>query len=291
MPIIKSGRLFDSRLIVSPLIHSYTFFKSKLVDRKTDLVSSQKNIQNQTIVIYLVHGFLDSDIWLKPLQDFIFYNMGNISSAGKFNLKIRRPYFSGALKPGKSIGYFVDQLLRIILMNGDQDSPIIFIGHSMGGLITSYIAEYLAFQHNLFIPMNICIASPFSGSKIASKISPVGKFYPSCQQMELTSSFVVSLKDKIQTTINTNKRQYLFFAAENDWVVEQNSSIINTKYSYIIPNCSHASILHSEDLKHIIFNIIAGFISSLDQQVYSYVKTTAARDLPLLGSRYRRSDQ
>lgn len=266
MPFNPYGKKFDTRILLSPFLYNLSKLKNKISARELSLFSKTgqqvySNTSNN-IVIYLVHGFIDTDHCLKSLQNYLHEHFSSEQQFSNLNIIVRRVVFDGVFDPQHSTQDFAHKLLVQIFKNHDQNSTLIMVGHSLGGLKIAYLSEYLAGLYNLHIPINICISSPFNGSSLASIELPIGRDESTFRQMRANSTFAAELRLKIQASIQHKTRSYYFFAAEDDWVVKAKSSIVHPQHGYIVANCSHAGILETESLKSVIYSIVAEYLYS-----------------------------
>jgi triacylglycerol esterase/lipase EstA (alpha/beta hydrolase family) len=127
---------------------------------------------------------------------------------------------------------------------------ITLIGHSMGGLVSSYYTEF--FQKNgVRIKRIITLGTPFYGTRLAGLGAGL-----SVEQMAPNSSFLESLRAKIE---NSNT-PYCHIASQMDnTVVPWDSSLMDplkpdAPHQYVIPDQGHLRLLVSlqvfEKVKH-----------------------------------------
>lgn len=127
--------------------------------------------------------------------------------------------FSGSFKTLK-IEDFSNQLINQILAN--QDTEVVLIGHSSGGLIATYVAESLAIQNNIRVQLVVAISSPYRGSWWAKM--PILRKFPGIQQMQTAHPFLIKLSrrfNQFSETINISK--YIFIRAMRDKIVRGDS--------------------------------------------------------------------
>lgn len=264
------GRKYDARILLSLGLYLGAKLENKTIGRNLSSVvlplSSNRRTYNKTIVIYLVHGFIDTDHCFIPLQEYLTQSLKMLCSRFGINITVRRAYFDGVFDPNNSVQDFAIKLLNIIRQNADDSKTLIMIGHSLGGCKIAYLAEYFAERYGLDIPVNICIASPFHGSRLANiekKFTlPIGHSKSTFRQMHIDSPDFAQLRSKIKTNLEHGNRKYYFFAAERDWVVSRASAIVDERFGETISNCSHAGVLNTPHLHESITGIITNFFYS-----------------------------
>lgn len=213
---IKEYLYINNKWILYPL----RFLHLSVINKKYD--------PNHAIV--LIHGYCRSRTdWLlvkskisKKLNKNVFL----------FNLK---PPFSTIDKITKNLNA---DLLK--LQSKHNIKQFTLIGHSMGGLISSYYEEFINTDKNL-IKQIVTLGSPLHGTKIAC-IDPSH----AAQQMRINSEILKTLRNKIKNNIN----KYVFVASKVDNIIfPWNSSIIDRNYKNNI-------IIESESHQGLIYNIM-----------------------------------
>lgn len=120
---------------------------------------SHRSGSNQKIAIYCIHGtgdrynaFAKAAKYLQPKLPDCFSCIHLVKFYGNF----------------KSCGIadFAEQLIKEIQIN--EDKEVVLIGHSIGGLVASYAAEYLSRKYGIAIKAVIAITAPYRGSPWAS---------------------------------------------------------------------------------------------------------------------------
>lgn len=148
-------------------------------------------LERKEIVIYNIHGTAS-----KPRA------FESFNSQLEQLLKICCPYLNFIIKTpefkhrfsGNSIEDYAQQLRQQIILADDDKKQMVFIGHSRGGLVCSYLA--------MVCPLNILsiitIATPFKGAKFTSlPICYIG--YPSSlSEMRKYDGFLKMLCNFIQ---------------------------------------------------------------------------------------------
>jgi hypothetical protein len=158
---------------------------------------------------------------------------------------------------GKEIEEFSRQLLTTIQNLGIK--KVILMGHSRGGLVCAYFAEYLAESAGIHVMSVFGLASPFGGSDKATW--PLTWFSTSVAQMAEQSDFLVKLCQKMtQSTI-----PYYYFAAEKDELVPLSSTYIagGENQLIILRRHGHLSMMSSWKLVEHLRKRIAGEDCSL----------------------------
>jgi hypothetical protein len=214
-------------------------------DRIYDNPNFNANSQNIK-VICCVHGTADKPSAFHELIKNISADMpSNIKSVYCFSYRGRK----------RNIAYFSKKLISKI--KKFEYHNVIFIGHSRGGLICTYLAENLAPKQNIRICGVVTIGTPFKGSKLAP---PLAKFAESINEMQIGSPFLLMLNESI--TLNKYNHKYLLVAGDKDFIVDKSSSqpsIPLAKYS-LLADQGHLSILLSGELARLIID----FLKSLE---------------------------
>jgi phage anti-repressor protein len=159
---------------------------------------------------------------------------------------------------GQSIQFFAEQLLEKIKQNHHQ--RVIFLGHSRGGLVCAYLAEFLAATNQITVEAIKTFGTPFYGSYLA--IAPLSWFSTSVEQMQTNNEFNTRLVERI--LISAVK--YYFFVANDDYIVTADSSsipdyVLNNPDSLIILKTTHGhlSMLSSheavKEVRAILFKV------------------------------------
>jgi hypothetical protein len=149
-----------------------------------------QNTFNRRIGIYCIHGTADNEESFRPYALKMCNDLPEVISA--FHLLA----FTGRWK-GNSIAFFAKQLLEKIKANNDTE--VILMGHSRGGVICAYFAEYLAKEENIKI-INPCfpISSPFKGSPWARW--PLTEFSESIEWMQENEESAKALLEKMKVS-------------------------------------------------------------------------------------------
>jgi triacylglycerol esterase/lipase EstA (alpha/beta hydrolase family) len=124
------------------------------------------------------------------------------------------------------------------------NEPITLIGHSMGGLVSSYYAEFLK-KDDIQIKKIITLGSPFYGTRLAGLGMGL-----SVEQMAPNSAFLEALRLKIDgSTI-----PYYYLASQMDnTIVPWDSALIDpltpdASNQYVIPDQGHLRLLVSQQV-------------------------------------------
>ena len=184
--------------------------------------------------ILLVHGFSRSQTdWLWFIK--------------KLSKQTTLPIFATNIIPNKA----PIQQLAISLETKIQEiksltacKKIILIGHSMGGLISSYYSEFM--DNNDEVKTVITIGTPFHGTKIA-----VAAHGANMQQMQPNNQFLL----KLCTSIATSKKKYFNIATQMDNLVFPWQSCLlenNAENQKVFQHQSHLGLIFS---KHVIQQI------------------------------------
>jgi pimeloyl-ACP methyl ester carboxylesterase len=203
------------------------------------ILQNPKNVHKETmdneIAIYCIHGICDRASAFTLVAERIKNHLPDeISSVHlvTFNHRWR----------GKNIEFFAEQLKNKIQENNHKN--IILLGHSRGGLIAAYFAEYLAAAATVNVHAVITISTPFAGSDYA--IRPITWISSSVDEMRINSNFLKNLNDKIKDS----SLKYYYFAAQNDWLVPPKSSCIKECKDQMktLDRHGHLSIMSSHRL-------------------------------------------
>ncbi|MDX1900811.1 MAG: alpha/beta hydrolase [Gammaproteobacteria bacterium] len=198
-----------------------------------DVIYQNPNYANhEKVTIYCVHGTADRSSAFTLIAERLLDKLPNVVAS------IHLVSFKNRGK-GKGIEVFAKQLQEKIRANKDQD--IILMGHSRGGLVVSYFAEYFAAEIHANVHGVVAICSPFGGSDLA--IAPLSWLSDSVKQMESESEFLNNLRKDI-THSNIN---YYFVAAEKDSLVSMDQSFVKKDSASltIFDRHGHLSIMSS----------------------------------------------
>jgi len=206
------------------LLESLGLFLIYLISFYSFFIKSYNTNMKKTPIL-LVHGYVNfSSVWL--------------FHALRLKRKGYGPIFLINLGfPFSSIETYTSKVKKKIteIQKVTQKREIILIGHSMGGLVSSYFAG--KYPNYADVKAIITLGSPLKGTKIA-KIG-IGKC---CRQMEFKSKFIQTAQqnypDKIMYHIVTKKDQL---------IIPYTSGIVNQEKgkTYTIDDLGHASLLYS----------------------------------------------
>lgn len=202
----------------------------------TEMVSKNPNsLSDKRIVIYCIHGTFDEVSAFDELVPRLLQDLSPDFS------EIRVVSFSRRWQ-GIGIKTYAYQLLEMILANKDTD--VFFVGHSRGGLIVSYLIEFLAKQYGINVHGACIVSSPFLGTPFA--IKPFTFFSKSIRDMRKGSEFLKTLGEKVQNSLI----DYLYFVGLSDLIVTEDTACIkeHTHLLHKINKHGHLSILFSPEL-------------------------------------------
>lgn len=241
---------FFSFLAMSALYFvSQTHFDPKEKDIEKD---TEGRAVQQPIV--LVHGYLhNSSGWI--------YHRHRLNKAGFKNVFTVN---LGAI-PTKSIAEYAevlkDRVEEIKKMTGRDDVKL--VGHSMGGLVSSYYALNVANQNDVNVTDVITLNSPLQGTKM--HIFGVG---PCVRDMAYGSPFVKELSKKIASSTKT---RFFHFASKADVVILPYYSALNIESEVIARNQNTAHIASNLGHTAVLFSK-----KVVDQEIY-YLKGNEER--------------
>ncbi|CAM2940570.1 putative lipase [Legionella steigerwaltii] len=243
---VKTAKAIQPISTTGMFAHAYNWLTSPSGDQVyyNPFYDKEGNPELET-AIYFIHGTADqSSAFQNVAERLIQAGLPNeISSLNLLSFNNRYE--------GKSIEFFAEQLGDKIKANHHR--RVILIAHSRGGLVASYFAEFLAKLAGIEVLLIIPIGAPFNGSYLAMK--PLSWFSDSVKEMEIDSSFLKQLKEKI---INSSTIPYHFFIAIEDAIVPGESGYIK-EYVDKNPNSlskldrhGHLSIMSSHRLVELI---------------------------------------
>lgn len=118
---------------------------------------------------------------------------------------------------------------------------IILIGHSMGGLVSSYYKQFL--DKDKVVSAVITIGSPYYGTKVSVVASGIN-----ARQMCPGSDFLMQLRDKIQSN---PQNHYEIISKFDNVVFPWNSAVLESipiTHQFILPFTTHLGLLHSKEV-------------------------------------------
>jgi len=196
--------------------------------------------------ILLVHGYLhNKSAWI--------YLKTRLEKAGYAPI-----YTINMFPPYKSIENFAEQVKekakKIEKETGGKN--LILIGHSMGGVVSSYYAEYLATKDG--VTQVITLGSPLHGT-----LSAYFGLGTCAKQMRLNSSFVKELAERI---LKNTKVEYCHIASETDNFMYPKVSPLmgkNATKEVMLQGYGHTSLLYSS----VVANKIIEWLPPIKQTV------------------------
>ena len=158
--------------------------------------------------IYCVHGTADRSNSFSVIANQLM---------GKLPDNIDRIYFLtfDDRFQGTSVEDYARQLKNKIILN--HSNNVILMGHSRGGLVCSWFAEYLSVKNDINVDLVVSVCGPFRGSYLA--IWPLTKVSTSVDEMQVDGKLLHELSEKI----GESSIRYLFLGAERDQLVKGDS--------------------------------------------------------------------
>lgn len=190
------------------------------------LVAKPIGRENKTPIL-LVHGFCnDAGVWIYFRRKLAKHYKGPI-----YTMSLRA-VFSPIEEHAITLKKRIDQILQ-----ETASQSIILIGHSMGGLVSSYTA--LGFVPKQAIRAIITIGTPFHGSYAA--YLALGK---NGRQMRYGSPFTTKLCKDLETSAIPI---YQIATLTDELIIPARSAFLNTpqERQHTIPNVGHAAMLFS----------------------------------------------
>jgi predicted alpha/beta hydrolase family esterase len=231
-----------NRNLINLLKYLFTWIKSSDKD-KSIRIKTHGNVG--TIDIYFVHGLADkSDTFNHLIHQIKERLPQSIRSVNAISL-------SGI---NNNIESFSKILTKKIVNNKHRN--IILIGHSRGGIICSYVAEFLALPQNLKIHGVITIAAPFKGSQYA--IYPLTTISASLNDMTSNSELLKVLYDKLNC--NETNTKYCVLVADNDLLIEHYTFDRKCNVNFIkVIDSGHLTILYQLQTCDVILNFVKNY--------------------------------
>ena len=193
--------------------HTYEWLTSKTDDYVYSNPAFKPSPTKEPLAVYCVHGTADQPQAFARMARRLL-RKGLPEDICSINLVAFHSRYAG-----NGIDFFANQLLEKIKANNHQ--RVILLGHSRGGLVNGYLAEFLAKENNIQVEAVVSFGTPFYGSYLA--LAPLSWFSASVQQMQVNNEF----NGKLVERILISSIPYYFFVANNDYIVEANSSSIS----------------------------------------------------------------
>jgi len=203
----------------------------------------KENIHSDQTPILLVHGYLNSS----SAWTYFRYRLKHADIKNVFTINLGNPLLSI-----EEYARRVDRRVKEIHeLTGRSD--IRLIGHSMGGIVSSYYAIHLAPKDS--VKSITTLGTPFNGTKLAV-IAP-GK---SPRQMKYMSPFIQDLKQKIEES----EISYYHIGSDVDLIVRPPSSSIIEKNKFTkFDNLGHVSLLFSDRvIRHCVAELKEAYSNS-----------------------------
>jgi pimeloyl-ACP methyl ester carboxylesterase len=216
--------------------HSSLWLTSSLSDQiypNSRFERSEQNPLDQGTVIICIHGTADRASAFSLIAERLIGELPSTISAMML-LAFDQRY------TGQGIEVFAEQTL--LKLKAYNIKNVILLGHSRGGLVAAYFAEYLAQAAKIHVRGIFAIATPFDGSVLAT--APLIWISNSVNQMQIGSETLQALAKKIATSLI----KYYSLIAENDGIVTDPHACkpkTNCHDSKIFDRHGHLSIMSS----------------------------------------------
>jgi pimeloyl-ACP methyl ester carboxylesterase len=182
---------------------------------------NRTRIKKNAIPILLIHGSgFNESCWLLGRLFLRKKNYGSVFSLNYDGLVTNDPL--------KGIDDYAEGKLSekiIVIKKMTQQDEIILIGHSMGGLISSYYAQYQAVKDQVEVKHLISIASPWKGV-------PILKWLPNFlrakryDHMKINNAFLKELVSSARSSERRRERFYYNIASTADFIVPASMSLL-----------------------------------------------------------------
>src|SRR3990167_2858706 len=196
--------------------------------------------------IYCVHGTADGSYAFKKLVDRLLENRpGKTSNWLPESVStIHLLPFKGE-SSGVPIEAYAEQLVSYIIKN--KDTHVILWGHSRGGDVAAYCAEFLAAKLDITVHGVFAFCSPFAGSSLA--IFPLTTLSTSVAEMQPDSPFLKNLRTAMTRT-KESRQKYYYFVAGKELLVYPERAVVEGQASHVtlMPDHGHLSILTSRKI-------------------------------------------
>ncbi|KTD62053.1 esterase/lipase family protein [Legionella spiritensis] len=168
--------------------------------------------KQEDVFVYCTHGTADQPTAFQKMVNYLI-------DEGKLPQNIHSIHlmdFKGRYK-GKGIKWFAEQLVEKILQNNHK--RVILFGHSRGGLVNAYMAEFLAAEYGITVEALFHFGAPFGSSYLA--IWPLTLFSTSVEQMAPESKFLADLNNAMEKSV----LKHYFYVAGQDIIVWKEAAV------------------------------------------------------------------
>lgn len=191
-------------------------------------IESVDKINEKDTPILLIHGYLNySSVWLFHLK-----RLKKKGYSAIYTINLGSPFLS-IEEYGKKVEKKAQQIAKDL-----KRKDLILIGHSMGGLVASYYASFLA---SGTVKKVITLGSPFKGTKMA-KIG-IGKC---SREMETNSLFLEKLRKNIE---NSPDIHFFHLGTTKDQIILPYTSAFlgdQTSRHCVLDEMGHVGLLYSD---------------------------------------------
>jgi len=230
----KSYEVLSKKKLLENCLKEFKFFMAKFYLYPLKFTNANakgtKDLSSKQIVI-LVHGFGRSQVdwfWFKK----------ELGLANVYTVNLH-PSFSSIEKIASNLDLDIQ---KIIKENGHNEPEVILIGHSMGGLVSSYYATSLDKAHQ--VKQIFTLGSPWHGTKIAVAASA-----PNMVQMQPQSPFLAALRMSIAN--NPRLKIYNLNTKTDNLIFPWNSPILETTNKnniFTVDSESHLGLIHNPQI-------------------------------------------
>lgn len=228
---VRIFNLASSRFPFSPLIHwihAVTFEIPALLGVMViRLIPTKERVQGKGQPILLVHGYMNhGSVWQIPKKRLEALGLGPV-----YTVNLGHPFRSIRLYAEK----VKEKAEKIAQETGRSD--LILIGHSMGGIVSSWYATQLAPPNT--VTDVVTIGSPLHGTRMAR----IG-FGENAREMRLNSPFLQQLRDAM---MERKEIRFHHIGTKSDLlIIPGSSSIIEQNNHFVFDDIGHASLLYSK---------------------------------------------
>ncbi|MCB1148561.1 MAG: alpha/beta fold hydrolase [Chlamydiia bacterium] len=243
LPVMLLGATKELTQIVWETVHdsphilrcAYMSSKAMLTrDRSPNVVKQDSKVLN-----VFVHGYLhDKSGWADFERRFEREKLGSILSISLSNS-------TGDIRKSAEE---VNRLVQHILDSGEA-TEVNFIGHSMGGIVASYLNENI--EHGYRVRKVVTLGSPLAGTKTA-----VVGISEAARQMQQNSAFLKELREKMKANTST---EYYCVAARRDQVVKPYKSCLlfdDSTRQYVAKDLGHLGLLFNSAVQDWVVRMI-----------------------------------